>query len=175
MVESLIEIMKYVLPAFIVFLTAYFLIKSFLKKEQQKLDHQLIVNTKQDILPLRLTAYERLSVFLERINPNNLIIRVLQPKMTVNTFQRALVQTIRTEYEHNISQQIYVSNQIWSAVGYSKDQLIKDINILSGTVPPNVPAKELSKRILEFYLTREEPIPSQEALKLIKNEVKKLY
>ncbi|HXH19772.1 MAG TPA: hypothetical protein VNJ07_11895 [Chitinophagales bacterium] len=175
MLESILEILKYVLPSLIVFLTAFFVLKSFFNNEMKKLEQQLRTESRKDTLPLRLQAYERLSVFLERISPVNLIPRTVQPGMTAMMLKQALLQSIRMEYEHNVSQQIYVSTNVWRTVSLVKDEIIKDINLLSASMPPEAPAKDLSKRILEYYLESEHVLPTQQALDLIKMEVKKLF
>jgi len=175
MTDTILEIVKYLLPSLIVFLTAFFVLKSFFNNEMKKLEQQLRTEARKDTLPLRLQAYERLSVFLERISPANLIPRTIQPGMSAQMLKQALIQSIRAEYEHNVSQQIYVSSNVWRTISLVKDEIIKDINLLSASVPPDVPAKELSKRILEHYLESEHVLPTQQALDLIKMEVKKLF
>lgn len=170
-----LEILKYILPSLVVFLTAYYVISAFLKSERDKAELQSRIGNKQDILPLRLQAYERLAVFLERITPSSLIPRVIQQSMTAKRLQQSLIQNIRMEYEHNLSQQIYVSTRIWGMVSLVKDEMIRDINILGASVPENASAKDLSKRILEYYLESDEAVPAQSALEAIKAEVKKLY
>ncbi len=175
MTESILEIFKYVLPSLVVFLTAFYVIRTFFNNEIRKLEQHLKTETKKDTLPLRLQAYERLSVFLERISPANLVLRVLQPGMTAQVLQQVLLQNIRMEYEHNVSQQIYVSTAIWRSISLVKDQLIRDINLLSASMKPDASAKELSKKILEHYLESEEVLPTQQAQDMIKQEVKRLF
>ncbi|GIV33695.1 MAG: hypothetical protein KatS3mg031_1230 [Chitinophagales bacterium] len=175
MTETILEILKYVLPSLIVFLTAFYLIKTFFNNELRKLEHRLRTETRKDTLPLRLQAYERLSLFMERISPANLILRVLQPGMTAQAFQQALIQTIRVEYEHNVSQQIYVSSAIWRSVSLVKDELIRNINLISAAVAPDAPAKDLSKKILEYYLESQEALPMQQVQDMIKQEVRRLF
>jgi hypothetical protein len=175
MLETILEILKYVLPSLVVFLTAFFVTKSFYNNEMRKLEQHLRTESRKDTLPLRLQAYERLAVFLERISPNNLIPRMVQPDMNAHMLRQTLLLAVRMEYEHNLSQQIYVSTSIWRAVTLVKDELIKDINLLCAAVPPDSPAIELSKRILEHYIESEHTLPMQDALDMVKQEVKKLF
>lgn len=175
MLETILEILKYVLPSLVVFLTAFFVTKSFYNNEMRKLEQHLRTESRKDMLPLRLQAYERLAVFLERISPNNLIPRMVQPDMTALMLRQTLLMAIRMEYEHNLSQQIYVSTSIWRSVTLVKDDLIKDINLLCAAVPPDSPAIDLSKRILEHYIESEHALPMQQALDMVKQEVKKLF
>ncbi len=175
MLDPILEILKYVLPSVVVFLTAFFVMKSFYNNELKKLEQQLRAESRKDTLPLRLQAYERLAVFLERISPSNLIPRMAQPGMTTLLFRQTLIQAVKMEYEHNLSQQIYVSTNLWRTISFVKDELIKDINLLSASMPPETPAIELSKRILEHYLDSEHALPMQQALDMVKQEVKKLF
>ena len=175
MLSEILEILKYILPSIVVFLTAYFVIRSFVANEFKKQENQLSSSIRKETLPLRLQAYERLAVFLERISPSNLLPRIIQQGMTAQGLQQALLQTIRMEYEHNLSQQIYVSGKVWRTVSLVKDQMVKDVNILSASVPPDAPAKELSKRILEHYIESDHVLPTQQGIDLIKSEVKKLF
>lgn len=175
MPETLLEILKYVLPSLVVFLTAFFVTKSFYNNEMKKLEQQLRTESRKDTLPLRLQAYERLAVFLERISPNNLIPRIVEPGMNAQLLRQTLLLAVRMEYEHNLSQQIYVSASVWRSITLVKDELIRDINLLCAAVPPDTPAIELSKRILEHYLESEHTLPMQHALDMVKQEVKKLF
>lgn len=175
MPETLLEILKYVLPSLIVFLTAFLVTRSFYNNELRKLEQMLRKESHKDTLPLRLQAYERLAVFLERISPNNLIPRITEPGMNAQLLRQTLLLAIRMEYEHNLSQQIYVSASVWRSVTLVKDELIRDINLLCVSMPPDTPAVELSKRILEHYLDSEHALPMQHALDMVKQEVKKLF
>ena len=100
--------------------------------------------------PLQLQAYERLSVFAERSSLKNLVARTPFGHLNVVDFQLALMDTLRSEYEYNISQQIYLSPDMWRAINNLKDQNIYIINQIAATLHPNAPAIELSRRLLEY-------------------------
>ncbi|GAA0545379.1 DUF7935 family protein [Chitinophaga japonensis] len=125
------------------------------------------------VLPLQLQAYERLVLLVERINPQSLISRVYQPEMTVVDMQISLVQTIKAEFDHNISQQIYVSPAAWETVKTLKEQTITLINQIATQLPPDAPAKELNKQILETFLQSGES-PSDVAAQILNAEAKKI-
>ncbi|MBR2888122.1 MAG: hypothetical protein IKB95_07830, partial [Bacteroidales bacterium] len=114
------ELLKYLLPALIVLACTYLTIRQFLIREEQKQRLDLAMGNQKIITPLRLAAFERIILFLERIHPSNLLIRVQDPGMSAKDFQRALLTTIRAEYEHNMSQQIYISDESWEAVKTAK-------------------------------------------------------
>lgn len=103
-----------------------------------------------ETLKLQLQAYERLTVFTDRASLKNLITRTPFADTNVIDFQLALLQTIRSEYEYNVSQQLYVSADMWKAIGNLKDQHIYIINQIAANLPSQAPAIELSKRVLEY-------------------------
>jgi hypothetical protein len=83
------------------------------------------------VMPLRLQAYERMALFLERIDPNQLVLRIHAPGLTVAEEQNLLMTAIRSEYEHNISQQIYISNETWKSITDAMDDVITIINTVA--------------------------------------------
>lgn len=103
-----------------------------------------------ETLKLQLQAYERLSVFAERASLKNLVARTPFATLNVVDYQLTLLDTLKTEYEYNVSQQVYVSADMWKAVGNLKDQNIFIINQIAAMLPPNTAAIELSKRLLEY-------------------------
>jgi len=125
------------------------------------------------VLPLQLQAYERLVLLVERINPQSLISRLYMPELTVVDMQISLVQTIRAEFDHNISQQIYVSPSAWETVKTLKEQTITLINQIASQLPQDAPAKELNKQILEAFLQAGES-PSELAAQILNGEAKKI-
>lgn len=171
---QLLEILKYTLPALVVMLTAYLVLNSFLKSESRKLDIQLRKETTKETLLLRLQGYERLMIFLERISPPNLMVRFDKEGMTAREFQQLLVAAIRQEFEHNLSQQIYVSADSWHLVSLAKGETIKVINLISKSNSPDMSATDLSREILQFYMQTNHPLPGDEAMIVIKDDVRKL-
>lgn len=96
---------------------------------------------------MRLQAYERLTLFIERIALNNLLPRIRKAEMTVSDFRTALISNIRMEYEHNLSQQIYVSNDSWAMIRAAKEEIISMINQQSLELRPDASSIELSKKL----------------------------
>jgi hypothetical protein len=140
-------------------------------REQQPVNKN---NEKQDIgLPLCLQAYERLVVFLERIRPENLIGRVIEPGLGVKDVRMLMIHSIQTEFEHNVSQQIYVSTEAWEAVSNAKEQLVSLINSVAEKVAPEADGKVLGKQLLELSL-KEKDFPARTALQILNDEAKKL-
>jgi hypothetical protein len=126
------------------------------------------------ILPIRLQAYERIILFLERISPNNLIMRLNKPEMSSIQLQSALVKVIREEFEYNLSQQLYISFKAWELVKNAKEETIKLINIASGKIPDTASSGELVKIILDLSLEKEK-LPVNVAIDEIKKEIQKIF
>lgn len=167
---ELFEILKYTLPSLIVFLTAYLMIRQFLKKEVREKKMDLVIRNQQTIMPLRLQAYERMALFLERISPESLLMRVNQPGLKSQQLQTHLLSTIRAEFEHNLSQQIYITPQAWEVIKNAKNNTIKIINTCSGKLKPDSPAMDLNRAILEKVMENEHT-PSAAALEFLKKEI----
>lgn len=175
MLEEFLEILKYVLPSLVVFLTAYLVLRSYLKNDHDKELLRLRMDSRNDMLNLRLHAYERLTLFLERINPTSILLRMNIHQLTAKQLQKELLMSIRVEFEHNLSQQIYVSAETWGAVKVVKDEIIKSVNLVTASLPPEASGMDLSKRLLEFFRRSEDVIPTERALEIIKAEVRKIY
>lgn len=126
-----------------------------------------------ETLKLQLQAYERLSVFAERASLKNLVARTPFATLNVVDYQLGLLDTIRSEYEYNISQQVYVSAEMWKAIGNLKDQNIFIINQIAAMLPPNAAAIELSKRLLEYSSNKDAEL-SVIVLDALQFEAKKL-
>jgi len=155
----------------LVFLTAYYMLQNLLKNEEKKRYYDMRRETIKALNPVRLTAYERFALFLERVNPESMILRIQRPGMTVADLHLALLVNIREEFEHNVSQQIYVSPELWAFIKNAKEGLVQFINTCSSKIPDNLPAIELSKVIIEAYSSIENP-PTEIALNFLKQEVR---
>lgn len=169
---TVLEILKYIIPAFIVLFATTAIVRRFLNAENQKRQIDIFGKSQDITLPLRLQAYERLVLFLERMSPRNLIPRVYDSEMTVRDLQSAMITTIRSEYEHNLSQQIYVSKNAWETLKSAKEQEMAVINRISETLNPEASARELHIRILEVIAHANTELPSEMAIQILTAEVK---
>jgi hypothetical protein len=168
------EIVKYSLPATLVLLTTWLLIKNFLKNSENQRKAELMMKGHEITLPLRLQAYERIVLFLERISIDSLLMRNNQPGMNSRQLHSELLSAIRNEYEHNLSQQVYMSAQAWEMVKNARAQMIKIINTAAEKVNPALPAIELNKQILE-NIGEYPKSPSQSAIDFIKTEIQAFF
>ena len=168
------DILKIVLPSLLVFLAGYLAVARLLRNEADKRNAERILANQRISTPIRLQAYERLVLFLERISPESMIIRVNQPSMNAKTLQTVLLSTIRAEWEHNLSQQLYVSNESWELARNAKGNVIKLINVCAEKVDPEAPSIVFSQKILELLVELEQH-PTSLAIEHLKKEVGEFF
>lgn len=173
--HDLIEVLKYTLPALIVFFTAYFLLTRYMRKEAVEKSIKMKLERDKEVVMLRLQAYERLALFLERINPASVITRVRSADMLANELQYAMVKNIREEYEHNLSQQIYVSPHSWNLIVASKEEMLKTVNLIGNQMPPEASAGQFIATLLNGIANANAQLPTEQALDFLKAEVKELF
>jgi hypothetical protein len=169
------EIVLYItIPALLVLLTAYFLINKLLKSEEQRRNFELRKSNTAIVTPIRLRAYERFSLVLERTIPQTIVLGTIKPGMNCLELQTQLLSTIRHEFDHNVSQQIYVSNELWSAIKTVRESLLRLVNGCAAQFEGTHPATELAEKIIQVY-TSTENTPGEIALSMLKNEVRNLF
>lgn len=167
--DIFLNALQYTIPSIVALAAALLVVKAFIDKETQGQKHEYVLKNQKTITPIRLQAYERIIMLLERISPTNLISRVQESGMSAKQLQIQLLQQIRAEFDHNISQQIYVTDETWEMVKSSKENLTKLINVASRDMQPNATAFDLSGAILNVYLKVENP-PIEMAIQKIKEE-----
>lgn len=170
---AFLEILKYTIPAIIVFLTSVIVIKQFFNQAEKKERFKLAASAREITLPLKLQAYERLVLLLERISPEALVMRVNANDKPAKQYQAELLQLIRTEIDHNITQQIYVSPAVWAKVKQARTQIVQLINITTQKVGEMAPASKLRQKILEELMTKEIN-PATLAVEFLKTEARKV-
>lgn len=161
----LIYILGTFLVAVIVFLTSFFSVRMFIQNDERKRLLELKEHNKSVIAPIRLQAYERMAMFLERIEPNQLILRLNDGNTNNAGLRLLLIATIRSEFEHNLSQQIYLSTEVWDKICNAKEDIIRIINISSGKLAPEAPGIELVSAIIEETAAISPVTMAMEALK----------
>jgi predicted AlkP superfamily phosphohydrolase/phosphomutase len=172
--DILLEIIKITIPALIVACVSYLVIKNTYENELKKQVLDLKHNSKQVITPIRLQAYERLALLLERMKPENVLLRNSGNNLTAVQYRTILLTAIRSEFDHNLSQQVYVSSTLWEATKKAKEEIVKVINLAAGKVGTDASGQDLATTILEIYVEIN-PLPSDTALELLRYEIKELY
>ena len=168
--EIAADLLKMTIPALIVFLTAWILIRNMIRNDQDKRRQQLVLEGSKTVTPIKLQAYERIVLFLERISMESLLVRVSTPDMTAAQLHSALLSNIRSEFEHNLSQQIYMSPQAWEVVRNARSNTIKTINTEAEKMPPTATGIDLSRQLLTNIMELEKE-PTRVAIDFVKEEV----
>ena len=173
-VATIFEILKYVIPALIVLVAVNMTVRRFLDSQFRQKQLTMLSGTQETTIRLRLQAYERLALYIERIHPRQLIPRIYQQGMTTTDLQQALIYAINDEFEHNLAQQLYVTRQVWETVRRTKEQEIAMISQIARNLDPVGPGRELHTKIVEYVLTTEGEMPTEIALGLINEEAKRI-
>lgn len=180
--ENIIELLKIILPLITIVVVVYIILKRNTDKELQAIalknrkttaPADTTIETLRLTLPTKLQAYERIVMYLERIAPSSLIMRVHKPGMSSKLLHADLLKAIREEFEHNMSQQIYISENSWGLAKQAKEETIKIINLATSKMDENATGIDLSKAIFEMMMQLQKS-PSGIALDYIHKEVAKL-
>lgn len=171
--DLLLEILKITIPGALVFLATYLTQKKMFENEDRKRLYELKKRTAKKLTPVKLTAYERLALLLERISLESMIIRINRPGMTAMDLHSAMLATIREEFEHNVTQQIYVSSELWLVIKNARERLVQFINMYASQAPADISSIDFAKVLIEEY-NKEPDSPIDIAMRMLKNEVKSL-
>jgi hypothetical protein len=168
------DILRYIIPAAFVLGAVYMMLKNYTQNEDRKRFYEARAANHRVSMPIRLQAYERLALLLERLSVNNLILRVRKSGMSANDLQQALVTEIRAEFDHNLSQQIYVSSEAWLMIVNARENLVKTIHIAYSALPPDATSMDLSKVIFDIVMKEDVPA-TYKALEFVKTEARDLF
>lgn len=172
--DALIEFIKILVPASIVLYGAYLLVRMFIQKEVDLRKLEVRSRSIETVLPNRLQAYERMALFLERISPQNLLVRLSASGMTSKEFHQLLLGEIRNEYNHNVAQQVYMSENIWNLIKNAKEDLILSINDAASEMKVESTSLDLSRKIFEKSIHKQVD-PIAHALTELKREIQQTF
>lgn len=161
-------------PAVVVAAISYLLIDRFLKSENQKHIMEVKRENVKHTTPIRLQAYERLTLLVDRIDPIKAVNRVIKPGMIASDIKQLAIAEIKNEFNHNVTQQIYVTGKAWESVVEARDMALKLITVTATQVPNNADAVEFSKKLI-FVIEDLEQNNNEVALQIIRQEVKKIF
>ncbi|UPS90691.1 hypothetical protein [Bizionia sp. M204] len=169
---QIINLLMFTIPAIITGLIAFYFFKEHTKNEDGRRRFLLHKDMQANTMPIRLQAYERMALFLERITPSKLLIRVAPLSANKEDYESLLIQSIEQEFEHNLSQQIYLTDDCWNIITAAKNatmQLIRKAALLEKT--------DTANKLREVVLTEmmEKRAPSDAALSFIKQEVGEMW
>lgn len=171
-IDKIFEIIAYTLPSVITGAVAYYFFSAHTKNEEGRRRYLIHKEGQKNALPLRLQAYERLTLFLERISPAKLLIRIAPHSSDKKDYEDYLVSQIEAEFEHNLAQQIYISGESWDIVTTAKNATIQMIRKIAAD-PSVTNAQELREKLLNDLFDKQSP--SSVGIEQLKNEVGMLW
>lgn len=170
-ITLILSYFAYLLPAVVVGIIAFYFFKGHTANEEGRRRFILQKEAQKNMLPLRLQAYERYALFLERIAPNKLLVRVAPFSEDLEDYEKLLIKNIEQEFEHNVSQQIYVTNDCWNMINAAKNATIQIIRktVMNEKVDSS---SKLRETLIQHFM--DETSPSQKALMYLKQEVSEM-
>jgi hypothetical protein len=168
--EYVLDLLKIILPAGVVLYGMYLVVISFLSKEREKMLVDLKTQNTQVVLPVRLQAAERLCLLLERITPNNLVRRSNPSQFAAAELHTILLGEVREEFNHNLSQQVYFSEETWEAVRRAVEDVITLLNQSRQSVDAEASGMDLARTIFAQSLDRKNDAITY-ALRQVKSEI----
>ena len=174
MMEIILDFGKILLPAALVLYAMYLTMKSILAKEVVKANMVYKIENSKLVLPNRLQAFERMCLFLERLSPGNLVLRLNTGKMTARELQQLMILEIREEFNHNLSQQIYMSDKAWNLIKNTVEDVIALINTSAEKLDAEAKSVELAKLIFN-EIEKREVDPVAVTLSEVKAEIRDIF
>lgn len=162
------------LPSIATMVFALVLIYLFITQENRRRQQEIRVKESTELLRLRMQAYERLILLLERLNPESLVLREQRHTLTSMQFQSHLLKMIRQEFDHNLAMQLYVTPNTWDKVKAAREGLIRLINTTANNIKPEAPALELGRFLIE-NMGRDLNLYFYDAIATIKKEMNEFY
>lgn len=154
----------------------YLLVKRYFDNQQKeqllkiKMDER--AETLRVVTPIRLQAYERMALFLERISPDSLVLRCWKPGMDLRLLQGVMTKNIRDEWEHNLSQQVYLSPELWARIREAKDEMVNLVNSAAVTLADTTDPTRLAAGI---FASAAQHSPTSVALEAMHKEINELF
>lgn len=171
---SYISILLFTVPIVVLGTIMIIIIRLFLKNERENRRLNTIVEDRKIALPLKFQAYERLAMFLERITPENLLMRINKPGINARELQQLCIINIKKEFDHNLSQQVYVSVDTWLHIKSAKNKIEKLINEVGSELTPKDNGMKFSTELLSTYLKSPED-PVESAKRMLIKEANTMY
>lgn len=167
--NGLLEVLKYTLPALIVWATVYFMAKNYMQQQWNEQMQRQRLSLRKESIPMKIQALERLSLFCERIQPSQVVSRVRNHEMDAKTLGRAMLIAVQKEYEHNVTQQIYVSDPLWEIIYIAKNEVLNLITECMDEVSGDASGGELASRVIQKESSWQLN-PARQALQAIRKE-----
>ena len=170
----LLELVKFTLAGIGTVYVAFYLIKPYLERSEKLQLMELKKATTALTLPLRFQAYERLVLFVERVNPANMLIRLNGTAFSAHELHSMVMSEVRNEFQHNVTQQIYVSERAWNVIKRVKEDTLGVVTNAVKALPETATGLELSKTILA-HLSHLQDNPYDIATDMIRKDMEELF
>lgn len=162
------------IPAILVLIAVYLVLTRTLKTEEKRQETELLLTSRRLTVPMRLQAYERLILFMERIALDSMVLRLKDQVQTNADLHLSILQNIRSEYEHNLSQQLYVSSEVWEKVKEAKDGVATFVNDAAKGVNPQEASIQLAKQLFDRLVDQGE-LPTASVMRELKEEARRIF
>jgi hypothetical protein len=172
--QEIVELLKYIIPSLVTGGLVYYLFTAFYRREESSRMLKYKTEVNKTTLPIRMQACERLTLLMERISPVTLVMRVNTSGVTAKMLHAELLKTIRSEFDHNVTQQIYVSRTTWEAVRNAKEETVKLVNMAGSRMDENAKGTDLAQTILELSMNLK-TLPTQVACDVLREETARLF
>ncbi len=169
--DGIFQLFAYLLPAVVTGAVAFYFFRLHTNNEEGRRRYLLHKDSQKNTLPIRLQAYERMALFLERISIPSLVVRVAPISTNKNDYENLLVRSIENEFDHNLSQQIYLSDECWNIIKAAKSATIQAIR--KAGMSQSDSADKLREDILNETMDKQSP--SATALSFVKKEISELW
>ncbi|MBT8181100.1 MAG: hypothetical protein KJO53_05875 [Eudoraea sp.] len=169
--DDIFQLFAFLLPAVVTGAVAFYFFRLHTRNEEGRRRFLLHKDSQKNAMPIRLQAYERMALFLERISIPSLVVRVGPKSADKNAYEQLLIRTIENEFDHNLSQQIYMSDDCWNIIKAAKNATIQSIR--KAGMSESDSADKLREDILNE--TMEKQSPSATALAFVKKEIGEIW
>ena len=170
----MIDILKFTIPSLVVLLSVWIVMRYLLRSEEEMWLWEMKKNTEKEVTPIRLRAYERLALLLERTEPEQLLSDLNLTQMTKAELEQRLLLNVRREWEHNMSQQIYVGDDVWAKVMKARDEIASFIHTMALQMPAESTTLDYAKVLMSAYRLNG-TTPHQIAMEALKDEVRQMW
>jgi hypothetical protein len=172
--DVVLQIALIIFPAGAVLLTTIFFLRKETNKEVRIAQIELKKQRQEYFLPNRVEAYQRAVLFMERIHPGSLVMRLHNAGLPAKALQAEFLKAIREEYDHNVAQQLFISPLAWQMVKDSKEETIKIINIAGNQMQATSTGIDLSSKIFEIVAEIGQ-LPTEITVEYLKKELQELF
>lgn len=169
--DGIFQLFAYLLPAIVTGAVAFYFFRLHTNNEEGRRRYLLHKDSQKNTLPIRLQAYERMALFLERISIPSLVLRVAPKSSDKAAYEALLIKSIDNEFEHNLSQQIYLSDECWNIIKAAKSATVQMIR--KAALSETDSADKLREDVLTE--TMDKSSPSATALAFVKKEISSLW